>query len=594
MIRQLLQIITGKYRRQVSLIIACSVLMAFIEMLGVVSIAPFMAVVASPEIIQENEYLYKAYTYFNINSDKEFLVGLGFIVIFILVFNNIYSAFMSWLIIQFSSKFGHYLSTELLSRYLNQPYEFFLNRNSADLGKNILSETHRCVNGVITPIIEIFSKLVVSIFVIVMLIIIDPYIAATALFVIGLTYLIIYLAVQSGLSKIGLKSTESILIRYKLVNEAISSIKELKLHGKEHVFIKNFDEISQLDAKYTIVSNLIALLPRYLLESLIFSGVVLATILLIDSNRSGLEVIPLISVYTFAGYRLMPMLQHIYRGASVVKFNIPAFNILVKDIESSAKQAEETSTGAKEISLNSYVELKSVSFNYINGVDSTLKDINMLINHPSKIGLVGKTGSGKTTLVDIILGLFNPKSGDIIVDGQKVTLQNKSSWQKNLGYVPQDIFLLDDTIERNIAFAVAKKDINFDMVRNAARLAGIKDFINTLPGGFETSVGEKGVKLSGGQLQRIGIARALYFNPKLLVFDESTSALDGETESAIMDAINTLSNKKTIIIIAHRISTLKNCDAIYILKNGSINTVGTYEELISSNSDFRKMGNITV
>ena len=229
MIRQLLKIITGKYRRKVFLILSCSILMAFIEMIGVVSIAPFMAVVASPEIIQENEYLFKAYNYFNFTSDKEFLVGLGFLVIFLLVFNNIYSAFMSWLITQFSSKFGHNLSTKLLAGYLSQPYEFFLNRNSADLGKNILSETHRCVSGVVTPIIEIFSKLVVSLFVIIMLIIIDPYIAATAIFVIGATYLIIYLSVQSGLSKIGLKSTEAILIRYKLVNEAILSIKEFRI-----------------------------------------------------------------------------------------------------------------------------------------------------------------------------------------------------------------------------------------------------------------------------------------------------------------------------------------------------------------------------
>tara|TARA_B100000787_G_C16123367_1_gene263775 strand:- start:112 stop:966 length:855 start_codon:yes stop_codon:yes gene_type:complete len=284
----------------------------------------------------------------------------------------------------------------------------------------------------------------------------------------------------------------------------------------------------------------------------------------------------------------MPMFQHIYRAATHMKYNFPAFKILLEDFEDFENLNDNQIMPIQKVSLNSYLELKSVFFNYPNTSKPSLEKINIRINHPSKIGIVGKTGSGKTTLVDIILGLFDPTSGDLIVDGEKINSENIHSWQQNLGYVPQDIYLVDDTIERNIAFAALNNDIDFEKVKKAAKLAGIDEFINSLPAKYSTSVGEKGVRLSGGQLQRIGIARALYFDPALIVFDESTSALDGETERAIMDAINTLSSKKTIIIIAHRLSTLVDSDAIYEMKNGNIVATKTYQELLSEVNESKK------
>jgi ATP-binding cassette, subfamily B, bacterial PglK len=582
------RLISAKYRKQVLIVFFCSILLAIFEVLGIASIGPFMALVSAPEAIYENEYLYMVYSYFDFNNDKDFLISAGFFVISLLLLVNFFAAFMGWYFSRFSVRLGHYLSILLFSSYLNQPYRFFLNRNTSELGKNILNETHRVVSGFIAPAVEVMSKLIVSLLIISMLIILDPYAAFFAIFGVGITYFLIYFFFKVALGEIGERSTDSISKRFKISTEAMASIKELKLYGKEEEFIKRFEKISFLDGGYSIKSNLIAFMPRHVLESLIFTLIICAIIFMMDSGQSGSDIIPLLSVYALAGYRLMPMLQHIYRAATMMKYNFPAFKILLKDFENANKNQKEQSPFVQDIYLNSYLELKSIYFNYDNALKPSLEDINIRINHPSKIGIVGKTGSGKTTLVDIILGLFDPKSGELIVDGTTITSENKNSWQRNLGYVPQDVYLTDDSITRNIAFAVPYKDINFEMVKKAAKLAGIDDFIDTLPAKYETSVGEKGVRLSGGQLQRIGIARALYYDPALIVFDESTSALDNETEQAIMDAINLILNKKTIIIIAHRISTLIGSDAIYEMKNGKVISTRTYEELMDKVSEPKK------
>jgi ATP-binding cassette, subfamily B, bacterial PglK len=580
------KLISAKYRKQVILIFILSILLAISEILGIASIGPFMALVSTPETIYENKYINMAYIYFNFNTPQDFLIITGFSVMIFLLIMNIFTAFMTWFHGRFSSQLGHYLSILLLTKYLNQPYSFFLDRNTAELSKNILSETHRVVGGFIAPAIEIISKLIVSLLIISMLIIIDPLVALLCITGVSITYILIYFFFRVILNEIGEKSTNTISKRYKVSNEAMSSIKELKLYGKENVFISRFQMVSYLEAGYAIKSNLISFLPRHILESIIFSGIILSIILMIDAGERGSDIIPLLSVYAFAGYRLMPMFQHMYRAATHMKYNFPAFKILLEDFEDPEHVHNNQIRPIQEVSLNSYLELKSVFFNYKNTSKPSIENINLRINHPSKIGIVGTTGSGKTTLVDIILGLFDPTSGDLIVDGKKITPENKNAWQQNLGYVPQDVYLLDDTIEHNIAFAVT--NIDFEKVKKSAKLAGIDEFINSLPAKYDTSVGEKGVRLSGGQLQRIGIARALYFDPEVIVFDESTSALDNETERAIMDAINTLSNKKTIIIIAHRVSTLIGSDAIYKMENGNIVGTKTYEELLSEVNESKK------
>ena len=280
-------------------------------------------------------------------------------------------------------------------------------------------------------------------------------------------------------------------------------------------------------------------------------------------------ILPMISLYAMAGYRLMPALQAVYSGMATIKFSIPAFNIVI-DAFSQTDTKDLTQTNQDLLSFENNIEIKQVSFSYKNSNSYVLDDLNLKITHNTTVGLMGSTGSGKTTLVDILLGLLTPDNGSIFVDQTEINQVNLASWQKNIGYVPQNIYLTDDTIERNIAFSEFENTIDTERVKKAAIMANLDVFINTLSEKYQTFVGERGIRLSGGQRQRIGIARAIYHNPKVLVLDEATSSLDGITENAIMDAIQNLSHKKTIIIIAHRLSTLIECDIIHMLANGKI------------------------
>jgi ABC-type multidrug transport system fused ATPase/permease subunit len=301
------------------------------------------------------------------------------------------------------------------------------------------------------------------------------------------------------------------------------------------------------------------------------------------------EVIPILSLYAFAGYRLMPALQQIYGGMTAVKYNMPALQLIIKDL----RECDNTTTNKKDlvgsVAFKKSLYLESINFCYEGTNKNILTNLNLEIQCRTTVGIVGSTGSGKTTLVDIVLGLLTQNSGNIFVDNIQINSDNISLWQEHLGYVPQSIFLTDDTIERNIAFSLSDSEIDSSKIKKASKIAELDSFINELPNKYKTYVGERGVRLSGGQRQRIGIARALYNNPDLLVFDEATSSLDGVTENAIVDAIHNLSNKKTIIMIAHRLSTVKECDIIYVLENGSIVDSGKYDKLISENEYFKKV-----
>jgi len=563
-------------------------LMAVLEVVGVASIVPFMAVITSPELIRENTYLSIAFGILNTDNENDFIILLGCIIVFLLLISNLLQAFITWKITYFSQKQLQRLQVRLLDQYLAQPYSFYLNRNTSELGKNILEEVSAVVNGVLLQSLLAASKIIVVIFIFSLLLVLNPYVALGATTLLLGSYMVIFRLVKNRLNRIGIKKTEAVFQAYKAANEAMAGIKEIKLGNSEKEFVRRFISPSKILAYTAAQASVIASLPRYLLEVVAFGGLIVITIILFSkSPENSNQIMPIISLYAMAGYRLMPALQQIYGAMSNIKFNIPAFNILVNDFErSTVKISNELKI--KPIELNDKLEVKRVSFSYENSEYSVLKNLTLNIKKNTTVGLVGSTGEGKTTLVDIILGLLTPESGSIIVDGEEINQSNMSAWQKNIGYVPQNIYLNDDTIERNIAFAVPGDEIDRDLIIAAAKMANVDKFIQTLPDQYKTFVGERGVRLSGGQCQRLAIARALYHNPNILVFDEATSALDNITEDVIMQAINNLSHKKTIIIIAHRLSTVKKCDAIHILKNGKIIDSGNYEDLLHNN-EFKEM-----
>ncbi len=565
--------------------------MAFFEVVGVASILPFMSMVLDPDQISSNQILSFLFNFFKFDNVETFLFYSGVAVLVLLAFSNFFSAFMYWAITYFSKMQGHIISMRLLKHYLSNNYLFFIERNSSDLGKNILSEIDRVVKGVVLQALQAISKAILTIVVFTFLIYINPFIAIISVLSIGGAYFIFYIISRSYLSTIGEKQSIALFHRYRTVDEAMMGIKDIKLKSLERNFIGRFRQPSIDNARFSAQGLVIAILPRYLLETVAFGGIISIILILLSNDVLISEIIPVLSLYAVAGYRLLPAVQNIYSAQSMIKYNRPALMIIINDLkEIETEEKNELSNEVDQmIKFDKKITVNDIFFKYPKSKKNVINGISLSILKNTSIGFAGSTGSGKTTLIDVILGLLDPKKGNIIVDETIINNQNLLSWQNKISYVPQTIFLIDESISSNIAFGIKREEIDHDKVAKAAQLANLDRFVEDLPEKYDTLVGENGVKLSGGQRQRIGIARALYNEPEVLVLDEATSALDGITENYVMEAIESLSNKLTLIIVAHRITTIENCDMIYFLEEGKIKDYGTYNELISKNSQFKKM-----
>ena len=478
------------------------------------------------------------------------------------------------------------LSKRVLKSYLNQPYSWFLNRHSADLGKTILSEVGLMISKGLKPILNLITYGMIAFAILVLLIINNPMLALIIGFILGMAYIFIYKFTKNYLTRIGRERLKANQGRFTIVSEAFGAAKELKVGSLEKVFLERFSNPAKILAKHSAISGAISQLPRYALEMIAFGGMLLLILYLMAKNIIFTNALPLIALYAFAGYRLLPAFQQIYGSITQLRFVSPSLDAIHKDIKNLEPKFKQNDKEA--INLKKSITLNNVHYQYPNASRTTVKNISLTIPVNSKVGIVGSTGCGKTTIVDIILSLLHPQSGSLKVDDNIIDKKNSGSWQRSIGYVPQEIFIADDTLAANIAFGVDKKDINQEHVEYASKIAKIHDFaINELPEQYQTEVGEKGVRLSGGERQRIGIARALYRNPKILILDEATSALDNLTEELVMDEIQREGKKKTIIMIAHRLSTVKKCDIIFLLEDGKLKARGTYNELINTNEQFR-------
>jgi ATP-binding cassette, subfamily B, bacterial PglK len=597
-IRKILILLSHEERHQVYRLFVAIVFLGLIETVGVASIMPFIAVVAKPDVVYSNKWLKLTYDTLNFTSIPSFLVFLCVLVLGILVISNGFKAMTTRAMLRFTFMRNHSLARQLLVRYLNQPYAFYLNQNTAELGKNILVEVGSVVNGIINPFIEVISSSIVVIFIFSLLLIVNPLLAVTVALVLGGAYSGIYIWVRRKLYKIGKLRVEANKMRFKIITETLNGIKELKVLGRESDFLRRFAVHSKKFAEHQSTSQIINRLPRFALEVVAFGGILLIVLYYLIFNVNTSHLLPLVALYALAGYRLMPSLQLIFSETALIRFNIPALDILYKDLtcESNKRSIELTKEyNIERLPLRRYFMMERVDFAYPNTKEQVIKEFSLTIEAKRTVGFVGSTGSGKTTIADIIIGLLSPDDGKIIVDGVVIENENLIRWQKNIGYVPQNIYLSDDTVTKNIAFGVSDKNINNQAVLDSAKIANLHDFVvSELPQGYETIIGERGIRLSGGQRQRIGIARALYHDPDVLLLDEATSALDGITEDAVMEAIQNLSHKKTIIMIAHRLTTVKNCDVIYVMENGEIIAQGTYEELMQSCSPFRNMAKAMV
>jgi len=564
--------------------------MAFFDVLGVASIFPLMASMADPSIVQTNPYLLNLYNFFEYEDSEDFLFFLGVLVFCIFVFSLAFKSLTIFLQLKFTAQIDYSLSKRLFEGYLNHPYAWFLNRHSAELGKTLLSEVTTVVQGAILPMTVILAQSATVIAILILLIVVNPALSLIMGAILIFSYVIIFSIVNKYLSSIGKKRLLSNEQRYKAVSEAFGAIKEVKLGGLEKAFSQNFNSPAKAFASYHASSQSILQLPRYFLEAILFGGMLLLMLNLLGENGDAKNFLPMIALYAFAGYRVMPAIQLVYASFSQLQYHKAAFENLHNDYLSISKEADKDSKTTQSIAFTKSLQLKDVSYTYPLADKSSLQNINMVIQCKQTIGFVGSTGSGKTTLADIILGILSPESGSLIIDDQLVTDQSMRSWQEKIGYVPQNIYLADASVAENIAFGIESDQIDREKVKKAAIIANLHAFIqDEMPKGYETEVGERGVRLSGGQRQRIGIARAMYHQPEILILDEATSALDNVTEQAVMDAVNTLGHEITIILIAHRLTTVQSCDMLYFLQDGEIEASGTFDELVSKNKKFKLM-----
>lgn len=593
-IRKLFDLLGPRDRVQLYWLVVILLVVAVIEMAGIASIMPFMAVVTNSEVIHSNRWLNAAFEVLGFESDQAFLTFLGLFVLGVLVTTNLFKATSMWLTLRYHNKLNYVLARQLLAGYLAQPYAFFLNRNTAELGKNVLTEVRNVVVGIVSPATVVVSSSLVISAILTLLVVVDPFVTGAIVTVLGTVYGVVYLMARHRLTVIGRQQVEANAQKYKAAGEGLSGIKDLKILGRELSFLHRFSSYAKLHSRNNVKAGVIAELPRYALEIIAFGGILLVVLYLLGKERKAESMVPLLALYAFAGYRLMPSVQQLFAAFAQMRQSMPALELLHQDLacwlgEKSDPEAQlAASSHVTLLPFRQSLELRNISFRYEGAPQPALCSLNLVIKPNTSVALVGPTGCGKTTTVDLILGLLEPSQGQILVDRVEINRDNLARWLPNLGYVPQQIYISDNTIARNIAFGIPDDEIDMEAVRHAARIANLLAFVETeLPRGFETEIGERGVRLSGGQRQRIGIARALYRDPAVLIMDEATSALDGITEEEVMEAIRNLSGQKTVIMIAHRLTTVKNCDEIYLLKHGRIVDQGTFDELQQSSEWFR-------
>jgi len=592
----MLGFLSSDEKRRLYILLVITFFVALFDVAGVASIAPFFTLVSQPEIIETNNILSKIFYFLgfeDVDSTKDvqnFLIIVGLSVFIFMIASLSMKAWSIYMLERFAQSCNFSISKNFVENYLRQDYSWFLSKNSASIGKNILSEVNAVVSGILLPGLMFFANISSVIIIILGLFIFDP-LLATNVFVplIGI-YLVFTMVAKKYLTNIGEDRVLANEERFRIVQSGFSSIKELKVSNLEHTLLEDYEDPALRFAKHTATQHIIGKLPRYFIEMLAFGGVLALVIFLIISSGDFNSILPILILYAAAGYRMMPSLQQVYAQLTTVRFSKPALDILHKELkEMDLKEESKLTKQFKKISYTKSLSLENINYKYPSSDKDIISNLSIQIPYGSKIGFVGPTGSGKTTVIDIILGLLEPTNGNIFVDDKIIDKSSHASFRSMIGYVPQTIFLRDGTVSENIAFGIDKKDVDITMVKKAAELAQISMHIESLPHGYETQVGERGIKFSGGQRQRIGIARALYLNPKILILDEATSALDVITEEKVVHEIMNSLESITIITIAHRLSTIKDCDEIFVLDEGRLIGKGKYNQLIENNDLFKAM-----
>lgn len=579
-VKKIWALLASTEKRDALILMVLMLIGMMLEMLGVGMVVPAVALMTHDDIGTTYPALSPVLFLLG-NPSQDTLIIYGMLVLIGIYFiKTFFLAYLSWQQNQFAYGVQMKISQQLFTIYLRQPYTFHLQRNSAQLIQNIINEVSLYSGRVMIPLLLLITESMVLLAIGVLLLLFEPVGASIVILVLGSASLVFHLSTRSKISQWGKSRLIHEGLRLQHLQQGLGGAKEVKLLGREKEFLAQFNIHNSQSARVSALQITLQQLPRLWLELFAVIGLAIIVLSMLMQGKDMVGIMPVLGLFAAAAFRLMPSVNRILSSVQSLRYGFPVIDTLYKEIMLDAPNFG-TQTNDNEWLFQKEICLKDISFTYPSAHSSALKCLSMSIKSGESIGFIGSSGSGKSTLVDIILGLLRPDSGKVEVD-QKNIYQNLRAWQNQIGYVPQSIYLTDDTLMKNIAFGLSNDDIDKSAVWKAIKAAQLDDYVIGLADGIETIVGERGIRLSGGQRQRIGIARALYHDPAILVLDEATSALDETTEQDVMKAVNALHGKKTILLIAHRLTTIKNCDRLYRLESGQVLEVGSPKSMLSS------------
>jgi len=589
-IKKMHYLLDARSRKQFILLFFLLILRSVLDVFGVGIIAPYITFITNPNKIFQNSLFKELNIYLNIKSNFDLIIFMSLLLIFFYLFKNVLSVLINYFQSRLVLSKRSLQHSRLLSLYVNAPYTFHLEHNSAELDRNMKFNSGG-VFGFLQDTLVFFYNLFLSIFIFTLLLITNwqvVIIIGTIILIISL----VFLSVTNKYSnKLGTEVQESMLKSGKSLSEGLQSIVEIKLHGIENYFPTKLLKAQMENARANWKQATLNMVPQAFFEVLAVSSISLLIILLTLSGSSLNDVLPILALFSVAFMRLIPSITTIMRSIQQINFNIPAVNIIYSDFKNLNKIIETPKQSDNlvkdKVSFEKLV-ISDLEYSFDNN-SRILSKINLEIKKGESIGITGPSGCGKTTLINIILGLLKPKIGHVLINNNNIN--SLSNWRSIIGYVPQSISLIDASIKNNIAFGIENKNIDIEKVWKALSESNLTNFVNSLPSSIDTIIGENGMRLSGGQRQRLGLARALYRDPQVLVFDEATSSLDIDSEKKVTNAIMDLSGKRTLIIVAHRISTIRNCDIIYYMNNGKIIDHDSFKNLKEKNADFNSLAN---
>lgn len=592
MLRRIHGLLTRRERLQVLGFLVLMLIGATLEVVGVSLVLPFIQIISTPEIIQTNNWLSRVYLFLQFESERSFLVGVGLLLLFVYFAKNLFFLGFYHLQNQFLRVKKVALAKEMMSFYMRMPYSHHLNHNTNQIVYNMHTAT-RLVDAVLLSLMIIVTELTVMGVILTLLFVIQPVTTVLAILIVGGAAVGLYKLIRKKIASYTARQFVHSVKVTKTLYEALGGIKEIKVLGREDHFIRTYIEHYNAEAALSQYTNTVNQAPRLFMEMILVGGVMAFVTAVLLTNQPTAGLIPSLALFAVAALRLMPSVNRVLVSTIMYRQGSDFVGLVdenIKDIRQVSLPAVDERSG-NSFKFDREIELRGLTYQY-GGVERPAVDgVSLTITKGQSVAFVGQSGAGKTTIVDVMLGLLSPTKGAIYVDGVDVASQ-LAGWQRKLGYIPQQIYLADDTVRRNIAFGVDDAEIDDKRIWEALEGAQLASFIRTLPEGLNTVVGERGVRLSGGQRQRIGIARCLYGDSEILIMDEATSALDNETEQGVVQAIEKLTGTKTIIVIAHRLSTVAKCQRLFFMNEGRVVDSGTFSQLLEKNRDFAQFAKV--